>query len=104
MYCSLPFTIPVCVREDLLAALAMPKSTSFTTPSPRTMMFCGLTSRWTMLSGFPRTSLALCAWSSPSAASKQTRTDTWNGRPTPALAAAYHSLERSSPGTYSMAM
>ena len=37
----------------------MPKSTTFTLPSKDTRMFCGETSRWTMSSGRPCSSLAL---------------------------------------------
>ena len=51
MYAFLPLTVPVRVREFAPRALAMPKSSSFTTPSPHTMMLGGDTSRWTSPSG-----------------------------------------------------
>jgi hypothetical protein len=41
MYPNLPLRMPACVFELLLAALAMPKSMSFTSPSYETRMFCG---------------------------------------------------------------
>ena len=37
----------------LALTFARPKSISFTTPEPDTMMFAGVTSRWTMPSGLP---------------------------------------------------
>ena len=61
MYPNLPLMLPTWVRESLPAAFAMPKSMSFTSPSKDTMMFCGLTSRWTMETGLPPSSLRACA-------------------------------------------
>ena len=49
MYPNLPFRMPACVRPALPAALAMPKSMIFTSPSYETRMFCGDTSRCTRL-------------------------------------------------------
>ena len=69
MYESLPLIWPsfvVCTRP---AALATPKSSTRGTPSVPTRTFCGETSRWTMPSGWPRSSFASCAacspWSTP---------------------------------------
>ncbi len=53
MYAFLPFTVPVRVRELAPRAFAMPKSRTFTAPSPHTMMFGGDTSRWTTFSEWP---------------------------------------------------
>ena len=53
MYPNFPLRMPACVLVILLAALAMPKSINFTSPSYERMMFCGLTSRWTMCSSRP---------------------------------------------------
>ena len=49
------------VLEFLLAALATPKSMSFTRPSKEIKMFCGLTSRWTKPSSRPAWSRLLWA-------------------------------------------
>ena len=47
--------------DALPAALAMPKSISFTSPSYETSTFCGETSRWTRCSSRPWASRLLCA-------------------------------------------
>ena len=46
MYWAVPITSPVRVIGAASTARAMPKSVSFTSPSSRTRMFAGLTSRW----------------------------------------------------------
>ena len=56
MYAYLPFTTPGRVSSALIAALAMPKSTSLVTPSNDTIRLCGDTSRWTSASGEPSAS------------------------------------------------
>jgi len=61
MYAFLPLTVPVRVRELAPRALAMPKSRTFTRPSPHTMMFGGETSRWTTLRRTPSGPRASCA-------------------------------------------
>ena len=61
MYEYFPFRTPDCVTVAWSAALAMPKSTTFTWPSNDTRMFCGEMSRWTMFSGRPDWSAFLCA-------------------------------------------
>ena len=63
MYRSLPRSAPLSVVEALLAALAMPKSVSFTSPSNEMRMFCGLMSRWTISMGWPLSSFLRCAYS-----------------------------------------
>jgi len=45
MYPNLPLRMPACVLVALPAALAMPKSITFTSPSYETSAFCGETSR-----------------------------------------------------------
>ena len=44
----MPSTVAVWVRGSVLAARAMPKSMTFTSPGGVIMMFPGLTSRWTI--------------------------------------------------------
>ena len=46
-YLAVPITTPVRVRSPPAPALAMPKSATFTCPSPRRRMLAGFTSRWT---------------------------------------------------------
>ncbi len=46
MYPVVPFTTPTCVCPRPSRALAMPKSSSFTTPSYVTITFFCATSRW----------------------------------------------------------
>ena len=54
MYGTLPLSWPLSVSSPGRASLlAMPKSTTFTSPVNVTMTFCGDTSRCTMLSGAP---------------------------------------------------
>jgi hypothetical protein len=48
MYATLPFTTPARVSFNRVAALAIPKSTTFVWPSKVMKMLCGLASRWTM--------------------------------------------------------
>ncbi len=59
MYANLPLTTPS--SSCTWRARAMPKSTSFTIPSHETRMFCGETSRWTMPSASPYSSVLRCA-------------------------------------------
>ena len=58
MYANLPLSMPASVFRRCEAALATPKSSSFTLPSKPTMMLSGVTSRCTSLSGRPSASLA----------------------------------------------
>jgi hypothetical protein len=60
MYANLPRMIPLRVREATLAALAMPKSMTFTSPAKLNRQFTGVTSRCTSLSGLPF--LSRSAW------------------------------------------
>ncbi len=53
MYASLPLMTPLWVWWLWPAALAMPKSTTFTAPWRDTRMLSGLMSRWTRPSGSP---------------------------------------------------
>ena len=61
MYWNLPLSAPDCVLEAFEAALAIPKSQSLTSPSYEMRMFCGETSRCTMLSSWPSASRWRCA-------------------------------------------
>ena len=65
MYPSLPLTCPLTVVCSRPAALATPKSTRRATPSLPTSTFWGETSRWTIPSGRPRSSVASWAACSP---------------------------------------
>jgi hypothetical protein len=50
---TLPFTSPARVCVERCAHLAMPKSSSFTSPRAEASTFIGDTSRWTIPSGRP---------------------------------------------------
>ena len=63
-YGSLPLQMPVSVSSPTLKRpwlLAIPKSSSFTPPARSSMMFDGVTSRWTRFSGSPPGSVRLWA-------------------------------------------
>jgi hypothetical protein len=61
MYATLPFKVPVRVIPAELAALAIPKSTTFAMPLRWTRMLSGEMSRWTSPSGFPSGPARSCA-------------------------------------------
>ena len=58
MYANLPLIVPDRVRVSRSSALAIPKSTSLTTPSKLITRFCGEISRCTMLSALPFTAFS----------------------------------------------
>ena len=95
---------PVVVRVERFAALAMPKSTTFVTPSGRTMTFVGLTSRCTMRIGSPSVPVAVCAWARPRAASRTTEAENHSGTASPAFFAPRMICPRCAPAMYSIAM
>ena len=59
MYATRPLSTPVFVSSDESTDLAMPKSSTFACPSNVTNTLSGLTSRWTMPSGWPSKSREL---------------------------------------------
>ncbi len=88
----------------LAATFAMPKSSTFTPPEASSMMFEGVTSRWTIFAGRPSGSGAPCAWSRPSATSAATCAATPGGTAARRSRHARMTTERSRPRRYSMAM
>ena len=91
MYAAVPTTKPLRVILVVSAAVAMPRSASFATPSPRRRMLPGLTSRCT--------TPPACAWSR--AAPMSLTIDTTAGGSSGPRASASLSV---SPSTYSMTM
>ena len=79
MYATLPLSCPVRVTARRDAARAMPKSVMRETPSTLTRMLCGDTSRWTISSERPSSSVPSWAACSPASASSTMRTATRGG-------------------------
>ena len=90
--------------EAFVAAFAIPKSTSFTSPSKEMRMFCGLTSRWTISIGRPRSSFLRWAYSRAAQTWLTTRRLRSSGMRRPFSRARFWIVRRSRPCTYSMAM
>ena len=70
---ELALELPGARRRELLVARATPKSVSRALPSMPTRMFCGETSRCTMPSGLPSSSVSSCAACSPASTSTMMR-------------------------------
>ena len=95
---------PVTVRVRRSAVCAMPKSSTLVTPSSRTMMFCGLTSRCTSPSGCPASSTARCACARPRPASRAMATASGAGSGVLSCHARFIIPDSARPRTNSMTM
>ena len=102
MYAILPLTWPSRVVWMRPAAFATPKSSTRDVPSEPTRMFCGETSRWTMPSARPCSSLASCAAWRPWSTDEMIVAATRGGMGMFVAYAVFISLESDSPATYSM--
>ena len=100
-YASLPLNVPSRVTWAVIDAFATPKSSSRAVPSVETMMFCGETSRWTMLSGAPISSEVSCAACSPARTWQPIETATLIGICVLASCAVRNSQCSGAPWTYS---
>jgi len=94
--------MPASVRTTLSAALAIPKSEIFTSPWRASRMFCGETSRWTMVRGRPFASERVCAWCRPAAASEMMWATTSGGRLRPRSETVRSSDDKGTPSTHSI--
>ena len=105
MYATLPLTTPLCVLWLCPAALAMPKSTTFTAPWRDSRMLSGLMSRWTRPRGSP-VSASVKSWAkaSPSQARETIRAHSGGGQRQRAWSVArLMSVRRFGPSMYSIA-
>ncbi len=99
MYESFPLRTPVRVADIRRSARAMPKSMRRVVPSLPTRRFWGLTSRWTISSGWPSRSFASCVACSPRAASIRIRAAIVGSSRSPALPSSRSSRARPKPST-----
>ena len=104
MYATLPFKVPVRVCDELLAALAMPKSTTFAEPLRWTRTLSGEMSRWTRPSGFPSLPVRSCAYCRPPAAIETILQISGIGRCSPRSAASLWIARSDGPSMNSIAM
>ena len=72
-YASLPLNVPSRVTCAAIVAFATPKSSRRADPSVETITFCGDTSRWTMPSGVPISSVVSCAACRPASTWRRDR-------------------------------